>query len=73
MSNMNNWVWYRSGNSNTGDPASPVVFPGTDAMWQQLSGKVWSINGTTEKFQEGIKYNYLVIGFVDVVQAKIID
>lgn len=42
-------------------------------MWQQLSGKVWSANGATEKFQEGIKYNYLVIGFVDVVQAKIKD
>lgn len=73
MTNMNNWVWYRDGNSNTGGPESPIVFPGTDSMWQQLSGKVWSLNGSTEKFQEGIKYNYLVIGFVDVVRAKIID
>lgn len=73
MTNMNNWVWYRTGNSNTGGPESPITFPGTDGMWQQLSGKVWSVNGATEKFQEGIKYNYLVIGFVDVVQAQIKD
>lgn len=73
MTNMNNWIWYRTGNSNTGGTESPVTFPGTDGMWQQLSGKVWSANGATEKFQEGIKYNYLVIGFVDVVQAKIKD
>lgn len=67
-------VWWRDGNGNVGDAVKePVMSPSTDPLWQQLTGQVESKNGTATKLASGLKYNYLVIGFVDPIIAKIID
>lgn len=67
-------VWWRDGNGNTGNAINePIRFPSTDPLWQQLTGQVESKNGTASKLASGLKYNYLVIGFVDPIIAKIID
>lgn len=74
MNSVTTKVWWKDGNSNGADPANePVHSPTTNPLWQQLTGQVESKNGTASKLVSGLKYNYLVIGFVDPIIAKIVD